>query len=176
MKIKIIEECGHDAAILGLSLSYNTDIDRAKKVAVKLAPKGGGHNKFLESIVVYLDITAPRYWWSQFDTYRIGVTKQSESTMHTLTKTKLSREHFERGMINDDTLWELQALIATKELELVKGHLPESFLQRRIICTNYKTLIGIVQQRQTHRLREWKQFCKEIPEQLSLKQYLPQPK
>ena len=80
MKIKILKEAGYDEALLGLSLSYNTKIERMDKVAAKLYCKDGGHNKFLESICVWLDITAARYWWQEFDTYRIGVTKLGSGT------------------------------------------------------------------------------------------------
>ncbi len=75
MKTKLLHEHGSQEALLGLSLSYDSEPNI--KVANQLAHKQGGHNKFLESIVVWLDITAPRYWWQEFDTYRIGITKQS---------------------------------------------------------------------------------------------------
>jgi hypothetical protein len=85
MKIRILEEHGHHAAICGLCQSYQElpdDLDdfnsQAKiELAKRLAVKDGGHNKFLESINVQLDIKAPVYWWQEFDTYRCGITKQS---------------------------------------------------------------------------------------------------
>ena len=79
MKVEILKEAGYDEALLGLSLSYGTTIERAEEVAKKIASKNGGHNKFLESIIMWIDVTAPRYWWSQMDTYRM-MTKQSQST------------------------------------------------------------------------------------------------
>jgi len=82
MRIQVLEESGLSHALLGLSLNKNQPLDNMLTLSDKLASKDGGHNKFLESIAVWLDITAPRYWWSQLDTYRAGVTKQSESTMH----------------------------------------------------------------------------------------------
>lgn len=68
MQVKILREAGYEEAILGLSLSKGATIERAKEVAVQLAPKDGGHNKLLESIQAWLDVTAPRYWWQEADT------------------------------------------------------------------------------------------------------------
>ncbi|MCK9240314.1 hypothetical protein [Desulfocurvus sp.] len=59
-------------------------------MAEKLAPLDKGHNKVLESMCVWLDVRMPRYWWQEFDTYRVGVTKQSESTMHILIRIALA--------------------------------------------------------------------------------------
>lgn len=170
MKVKVISEYGKEEAVLGLSLSYNITQERAAEVCKKLAPKDGGHNKFLESITVYLDVTAARYWWSQFDTYRTGITKQSESTMHTLMKNKLNENNFEQGT-SYDIIDEVNYFIENKFFDRAKRNLPESFLQRRIICTNYKTLRTIIKQRKSHRLKEWKQFCEDVVEQLKLKEY-----
>ena len=80
MHVRILEEHGHDSALLGLSLSYDQTPERMPAVAERLRFRGDGHNKFLESILVWLDVTAPRYFWQQFDTYRVGVTKQRQST------------------------------------------------------------------------------------------------
>ena len=152
------------------------DTPRLAGVATKLAPKDGGHNKFLESMVVWLDIDAPRYWWSEFDTYRVGTTKQSESTMHTITHRLLSQSDFEEPVFSD-TLNQLNGLIRTyqalnnkeeknKVFREIKVNLPEGFLQRRIVCTNYKVLKNMVWQRKTHRLQEWHQFITALTEQL----------
>ena len=164
MKIKILNESGYKEAMLGLSLSYNvSDFDRIEKVARKLAGKDGGHNKFLESIVVWIDITAARYWWQLIDTYRVGVTKQSESTTHTIMKHELTSDNFERHSnyecVPCDVVDWLNDMIRRKEFLRIKMNLPESFLQRRIVCTNYKTLRNIILQRWDHRLPEWQQFC-----------------
>jgi len=161
MKIEILHEAGYKEALLGISLSYNQPIENMSKVANKLAHKDGGHNKFLESIAVWLDIIAPRYWWQQFDTYRIGVTKQSESTMHTILKGLLTELDFEIP-ISTVLLDRLNTLIKKKLFKQVKAELPESFLQRRVVCTNYKTLRHIYHQRKSHRLGEWYTFCREI--------------
>ncbi len=109
MLISILREAGYDEAILGLSLSYGTDIDTAKETAKRLAPKDGGHNKFLESIYLWLDITAPRYWWQEADTYRLS-TKQSESTMHTILRRDLEQSDFEY-VIDDFMLYTINCML-----------------------------------------------------------------
>jgi hypothetical protein len=96
MKVIIKNESGYDQAVEGIGFSYGiTDFHRLKNVAYRLCDKDGGHNKFLESIQVWIEITAARYFWAEFDTYRVGTTKQSQSTIHTITKKPLTREDFE---------------------------------------------------------------------------------
>ncbi|MBL8026842.1 MAG: hypothetical protein JNL74_10555 [Fibrobacteres bacterium] len=161
MTVTIIKEAGYDEALLGLSLSYNQGTERMPVVAGKLYSKEGGHNKFLESIAVWLDMSAPRYFWQQFDTYRIGVTKQSESTMHTIMKSKITNDNFEKP-VPAETLERLNRLVAEKDFDSVKNELPEGFLQRRIVFTNYMALRRIIAQRKTHKLREWHMFADKV--------------
>ncbi len=165
MKVQVLREAGYEEALLGLSLSYNQPIEKMSRVADRLYCHDDGHNKFLESIVVWLDVAAPRYWWQQFDTYRVGMTKQSESTMHTLMKRPLTQEDFEHP-IHTATLEHLNDLIAARDFETVKVELPEGFLQRRVVCTNYKVLRHIINQRLRHRLPEWAFFCQEVAARL----------
>lgn len=172
MQVKILKEAGIEEALLGLSLSHNQPVEKMREVADRLAHKDGGHNKFLESIVVWLDITAPRYWWQQEATYRAGITRQSESTMHTIMRRPLTREGFE-GDVALGTLVLLNHYIKQGEFDKVKCNLPEGFLQRRIVCTNYKTLRHIIRQRANHRLPEWQLFVSEIRKQVENPQWLP---
>ncbi len=173
MEVKILNEFGYEEAIKGLSLSYNViDVEKMKKVADKLAHKEGGHNKFLESIILWIEIDAPRYWWSQFDTYRIGITKNSESTMHTILKRPLDYNDFE-DKISVEIIDILNTMIINKEFDMAKAHLPESFLQKRVVCTNYKTLRNIIWQRYDHKLKQWNYFMEEIYDQASYSQFLP---
>lgn len=157
--MKIIEEHGYNSAMLGLSLSYNPPLEKMPNVVTKLLKRdlNGGELKFLEQIVVWLDITAPRYFWQQFDTYRVGISKQSESTMYTLLKRELTQDDFILP-IYQNLLDSLNRDIRNKDFEMVKNNLSEGFLQRRIITTNYKTLINIIKQRRNHRLSEWQYF------------------
>ena len=188
MKVNIIEITGKTTALLGLGLSYGITSDlgildfnrytndsiyaKCLNIANNLAHKQGGHNKFLEAINISLDIKAPRYWWSEFDTYRVGITKQSESTIHTLTKRKLTAADFNGG-ISQTILDNLNTYInkynnAESKAEQehifhnIKVNLPEGYLQRRIVVLNAKTLQNIIAQRHNHRLLEWKLFCKRI--------------
>ena len=167
MFVQVIEEAGYFAAMAGLALSYNQDVGKMPTVADRLKFKGNGHNKFLESIVVWLNVDAPRYWWSQVDTYRAGITKQSESTMHTILRQPLTQENFEGKDILPSYLEYLNQLIVDKNFEKLKDALPESFLQRRIICTNYKTLQTIKIQRESHKLKQWKYFLSTLQSQLT---------
>ena len=171
MKVEILEESGFQSAMLGLSLNKKQNVDNMQRVAMKLGECDGGHNKFLESIVVWLDITAPRFFWSEFDTYRAGVTKQSESTMHTLKKERVTQDCFEYD-INQNYIDVLNCMIADdKPIEEIKNALPDGFLQRRVVCTNYKTLRNIYLQRKSHRLPQWKQFCEYISNNLKYAVY-----
>ncbi len=140
-------------------------------VASTLRFKSDGHNKFLEAIVVWLDVSAPRYFWQQFDTYRIGVTKQSESTMHTLTRRPLGQQAFAHP-IPDEHLNHLNRLIEQSAWERVKRDLPESFLQRRVVCLNYMSLQRIIRQRRNHRLAEWQTFISLTLDQVRHPEYL----
>ena len=83
MNVKVLEEAGYESAMKGLSLNKKKNPEDMGKVAFRLSHYDCGHNKFLESLKVWLEVTAPRYWWSEADTYRL-TTKQSNSTMHTL--------------------------------------------------------------------------------------------
>lgn len=180
MKIKLLKEAGYDEAALGFSLSYNSTLERAKELLPIYAFKAAGETKFLESISIWLDVTAPRFWWQEADTYRVGSTKQSESTMHIINKRLLKESDFEYG-INPNALSNLNTLITGYNTEgndkqyffkLIKNNLPEGFLQRRIWCINYKTLQNIYNQRKNHRLPQWKNFCNEILTQIEHPEFL----
>ena len=170
MEINLLNFTGITEAICGLQQSYKVDSERAKSVAKKFFNSTdklySGELKFMEFICIYLEIKAPRYWWQQFDTYRIGISKQSESTMHTIMKRKLAQDDFAE-MINPQHLEYLNDKIAYKDFDAVKNNLPEGFLQRRIIKTDVKTLKYIIEQRKNHRLNEWQIFCKKIKETIN---------
>lgn len=165
MKIKVLGELGYTWAMLGLSLSYNQPVENMPEVALKLLKRGGSHTKYLESISVWLDITAPRYWWQQFDAYRVGVTKQSESTMHTILRRPLERGDFERPLAGA-ILDHLNRLIVMERFGQLKNDLPEGFLQRRINKTNYQALRRMIWQRRKGELYEWKVFIDAVLDQV----------
>jgi hypothetical protein len=162
----VLEEAGYWNALLGLSLNKKQLLEKMPEVAEKLCGKDGGHNKFLESIQVWLDITAPRFFWQEFDTYRIGTTKQSESTMHTILKDGDIHNGLFDSNIDQNHLDMCNHLIDTQDLVGIKQQLPEGFLQRRIVCLNYKVLRHIYAQRRNHRLPHWIHFTKSVLEQL----------
>lgn len=182
MKVKILNECGFEESLVGLGLSYGiidkveTEdqflelVKRLAKASLALASKDGGHNKFLESVQVWLDVTAPRYWWSEADTYRVGETKQSQSTMHTLIKVPIVQDMFEEP-IPESILYELEKLRLCKKFVSLKNLLPEGFLQRRIWNLNYKVLRNILSQRKDHRLEQWRYFCQYIYENIKHPEY-----
>ncbi len=178
MEVKVLGEFGYDFALDGIGLSYGvTDRDRLRKVAYHLADKDGGHNKFLESMVVWVELTMARYLWQEFDTYRVGTTKQSESTIHTITNRHLTQDDFAHevpsevinyinNLMDEYKKEGLSNLEKKKLFDLIKSNLPEGFLQKRIVCTNYKVLRNIINQRHNHKLQEWHKFVDELKEQL----------
>jgi len=127
MEVSILREAGYEEALLGLSLSYGKKAEIMPLVAERLSHKGGGHNKFLESMMVWIDIRAPLDFWAEFDTYRVGtsVTKQSESTMHTLKRRKLTKKDFEDG-IDVAYLAHLNSCI--------DGNIPIEILKKKLPC------------------------------------------
>lgn len=147
--------------------------DQDLKLISSLIKAGPEHRKFLRMIHIQFDINFPRYIWSEFDTYHFN-TKNSCSTMHKL----LSKDPITLDMFvydkKDETLMsfiiiKLEEIRVeyqeTKNVELLKRAkqlLPEGFLQKRTIDTNYEELLTIYHQRKNHRLDEWKQFCKEL--------------
>lgn len=188
MQVTILQEAGHELALMGMAYSFRDRADiapaqwfqakaeRAHQRAPKLAPMDGGHNKFLESIQVWIDVEASRAFWSEFDTYRAGVTKQSESTMHTLSKRAPILADFEKDTPANMVAafieyWEHWKTTGGANIAELKCALPEGFLQRRIVCTNYKALRNILAQRKTHRLKYWPQFCATILEQCKHPEY-----
>lgn len=171
MHISLMAYSGLSQALYGLGLSYgltsnitysqfcslhNTELyDKLFARALKLAPKDLGHNKFLEHIQTWWDIRLTRYMWSEFDTYRVGVSKQSESTMHTIKKRPLTPKDFSPHTLQSQ-IDEVNHLIETKaSIEKIKANLPEGFYQAREVNISLKSLINIYRQRQNHHLQEW---------------------
>lgn len=171
MKVYGIEEHGFDRAMRGLARSYNQDVKNMPEVALKLANKDKGHNKFLESIVVWMEIEAPRFWWSEMDTYRVGMTKQSDSTMHTLKRQPLTQENFEYPILESYLNHLNKKIVQNKPIEEIKNDLPDGFIQGRSVCTNYKVIRHIILQRHNHKLPQWRYFC-EAMKQLEHYEYL----
>ena len=154
--------------------------DNDMNLATSLIKAGSEHRKFLRQIIVSVDITAPFYWWKEFDTYKVGTVANSCSTMHTLSRNPITMNCFEMGDYDDSAFdgfeynWDnlintLEALrlqfIETKDKkywkELVRI-LPESWLQKRTVTMNYENILSICRQRRGHRLVEWKKFIEWV--------------
>ena len=161
----------------------NNDMTLCKK----LIASGSEHRKFLRMIHVQAEVKAPRYWWSEADTYKY-ITKNSSSTMHLITKRELSINDFSReggastGALESiiDTLniiircYNLSSNAGLKQqwFMTIKQILPESFNQLRMIDTNYECLLSIYHQRKSHRLTEWREFCSWIESLPYMKEFL----
>ena len=146
------------------------DLDLARR----LAHAGSDHRKFLRQVFVSVDITAPLYWWKEFDTYKVGTVANSCSTMHKIHAKAFEREDFSHDRLDEGGLAALDALIAYLESERQKfvenkndrapWHnmiqlLPSSFNQMRTVTLNYETLINIYYARRHHKLAEWHTLC-----------------
>ena len=147
---------------------------------MKLRNAGTDHRKFMRMITVYVDITAPLYWWKEFDTYKVGTVANSCSTMHTIHKKEFTLEDFSHEHILDETftaevipMFLLEATI--KCLNENRAHylstkdkkywwqmiqlLPTSYNQKRTVMLNYEVLANIYKSRKDHKLTEWHDFC-----------------
>ncbi len=146
------------------------DLDLARR----LARAGSDHRKYLRQIFVSVDITAPLYWWKEFDTYKVGTVANSCSTMHKIHTKAFDRDDFSHDRLDAGGLKALDALIAYLESERLKfvadkenrtpWHnmiqlLPSSFNQMRTVTLNYENLINIYYARKTHKLAEWHTLC-----------------
>lgn len=133
------------------------------ELAQKLIKGGSEHRKFLRQIMVSVDITAPLYFFKEFDQYKIGTTSNSTSTMHKLASTPITIDCFECGdLVNKSIIRDLettrQKYLQTKAKGLWKYlivNLPCSWLQTRTVTLNYENLLSMVQQRKSHKLTEW---------------------
>ena len=145
-------------------------------LATRLARAGSDHRKFLRQIMVSMDITAPLYWWKEFDTYKVGTVANSCSTMHKIHAKAFSRDDFACDRLTPDALAVLDAVIAYLETERVQyvetkelSHwhnmiqlLPSSYLQMRTVTMNYEVLIHMYAARKNHKLVEWHTLCDAI--------------
>lgn len=143
-------------------------------LASRLAKAGSDHRKFLRMIFVSVDITAPLYWWKEFDTYKVGTVANSCSTMHKIHAKAFERDDFSHDRLDAGGLAALDALIVYLEAERQKfcenkddkqaWHnmiqlLPSSYNQMRTVTLNYENLINIYYARKNHKLAEWHTLC-----------------
>lgn len=176
---KAVMNIDENAFLLG-----ENDLDLMKR----LCNAGTDHRKFMRMITVYLDVTAPLYWWKEFDTYKVGTVANSCSTMHKIadkefTLDDFSCEHLERRasltlkkVIDDLNYYREYYILFTKQnvvgfdtkakeiwWQMIQL-LPSSYNQRRTIMLNYEVLTNIYKSRRNHKLDEWHTFCDWIEE------------
>lgn len=198
IKIENIEVFGWEAAIRGMrnpmnswdksdSFEFPPDEDgilwigsNDLKLMQSLIRAGTDHSKFMRMIDVTMDITAPLYWWKEFDTYKVGTVANSCSTMHKIHSKEFTLEDFshEHLFTDDEALPFLNHLISglnfyrnkyieTKDKKYwwqIIQLLPSSYNQKRTIQLNYQVLRNIYFSRRNHKLDEWHDFCSIIEE------------
>lgn len=148
------------------------DLDLMKR----LRNAGTDHRKFMRMIVVYADVTAPLYWWKEFDTYKVGSVANSCSTMHKIADKEFTLDDFSHEHLENSWLAHLKETIkllneardayhwcntdAKKEWwwQLVQS-LPSSYNQKRTVMLNYEVLANMYKSRRNHKLDEWHTFC-----------------
>ena len=149
------------------------DLDLARR----LARAGTDHRKFLRMIFVSVDVTAPLYWWKEYDTYKVATVANSTSTMHKITSKEFSMDDFSYDHMTEQTAAFFATIVAKlEELRLaylaesdpdrkkviwydIIQLLPSSYNQMRTLTFNYETLINIYKARRFHKLAEWHTFC-----------------
>ncbi len=142
----------------------------------RLAVAGSDHRKYLRMVFVSVDITAPLYWWKEYDTYKVGTVANSTSTMHKIHSKPFCREDFSCDRMSDSALACLDTVINVLEdarLKFVETKerpywddmiqlLPSSYNQTRTCTLNYENLINIYYARKNHKLPEWHEFCRWV--------------
>ena len=134
------------------------------------------HRKYLRQVMLSVDITAPMYWWKEYDTYKVATVANSTSTMHKIHSKPFELDDFSHDHLTENGLKVLRALVVEMEkirLEYVETKdkalwydliqlLPSSYNQMRTCTLNYETLINIYKSRKHHKLDEWRSFCEWI--------------
>lgn len=142
-------------------------------LARRLCSAGSDHRKFIRQIFVSVDITAPLYWWKEYDTYKVATVANSTSTMHKITSKKFELSDFSCDKMDEDSLAFMQTVVdkleelrlkylETKDKQVwydIIQLLPSSYNQMRTCTMNYENLISMYYARKTHKLDEWHVFC-----------------
>ena len=148
-------------------------------LAQRLCRAGSDHRKFLRQVFVSVDVTAPLYWWKEYDTYKVGTVANSTSTMHKIHSKPFSREDFSTDHMTGSTLAFMDQIV--EKLEEIRLRfmeegkkkedwydliqlLPSSYEQMRTCSLDYETLTNIYHARKDHKLEEWHTFCRWILE------------
>lgn len=169
-----------DEAINGDMMAFQTFIIGAddKQLMRKLFMAGPDHRKFMRMIVVYMDVTAPLYWWKQFDTYKVGTVVNSCSTMHTLTDRPFTLDDFSHDKLPVGSGAEASLLSTIRVMNELRSEylsaglserkglwyqivqlMPDSYNQLRTAMVSLESLWNMVHQREHHKLDEWHVYC-----------------
>ena len=155
-------------------------------LAKRLICAGNDHRKFIRQIFVSVDITAPLYWWKEYDTYKVGTVANSTSTMHKIASKEFSREDFSCDFMNQETLEQMDLVIAhleklriqfneTKDKEVwysLIQFLPSSYNQMRTCTFNYENVLNMYFSRRHHKLQEWQVFCDWVESLPYMKEFI----
>lgn len=142
-------------------------------LAKRLCQAGTDHRKFVRMIFVSVDVTAPMYWWKEYDTYKVGTVANSTSTMHKITSKPFELSDFSVDHMNEEGIKAMEKVIETLEdlrlryLETkdktiwytIIQLLPSSYNQMRTCTLNYENLCNIYYARRNHKLQEWHTYC-----------------
>ena len=145
-------------------------------LAKRLCAAGSDHRKFLRQIFVSVDITAPLYWWKEYDTYKVSTVANSTSTMHKIHSKPFALEDFSTDKMNAQALEAIKAVIVSLEalrIDFIENKdkqiwysliqlLPSSYNQKRTCTMNYENLINMYYARRGHKLDEWREYCNWI--------------
>ena len=198
IKIENVDVYGFEAAIRGArnpmnswhlsdSCYNNGEFEIGEKdydLLRRLTIAGPEHRKWNRMVTVTMDITAPLYWWKEYDTYKVATVANSCSTMHKIQAKEFelddfSHEHLISMRLLQDTIDELNYFRdmynKTKEKEYWWGmiqNLPSSYNQKRTVHLNYETLGAMYRQRKHHKLTEWVDFCKVMKEELPYSEFI----
>ena len=188
IKLSNYEVVGFDHAIRGMRNPLNSwefsdssykydeyDIgEKDLRLMKHLAKAGTSHSKYRRMITVYVDITAPLYWWKEFDTYKVGTVANSCSTMHKIHANELTLDDFSHEhLIGTGSL-----LAVINEMNFIRNRfnetkdkkywyhliqlLPTSYNQKRTVMLNYEVLANMYRDRKNHKLDEWRDFCEWV--------------
>ena len=148
------------------------DLDLARR----LRKAGSDHRKFIRQIFVSVDITAPLYWWKEYDTYKVATVANSTSTMHKIHSKPFSMDDFSHDHMSEDALAFMRTTVDKLEeirlrymehkskddwYDLIQL-LPSSYHQMRTCTFNYETLVNMYYARKSHKLAEWHEMCRWI--------------
>ena len=160
--------------IVGYDVEYRAVGRNDLTLMKKLVKAGSDHAKFMRMINVTADITAPLYWWKEFDTYKVGTVANSCSTMHTIASKEFTLDDFSHEHLTEDVIEKpfktiIDCLNFFRELYIRDNDkddwwqliqlLPTSYNQKRTVQLNYAVLRNMYHARRNHKLDEWRDFC-----------------